>query len=369
MYAKQRVGEGLVDSGRLLPKYSQLKEYLKEQIRQGEIVYGQQLASENILAKQFRMSRQTVRQALGDLENEGWIEREQGRGTFCIYREKAAKGNIAVLATYISEYIFPTLIRGIEEILSTAGYTLILANTNNDKTKEAQCLENILHQDIAGMIIEPTKSSQMNVNIDYFREFEKRHIPYLMLHAFFNDLNPAYIMMDDYRGGYIATEYLIQLGHKNIAAIFKSDDLQGINRQSGFLEAMNGYHISMNPEFLGNYQTEQQLIYPYQFTKTLLQKKSPPTAIFCYNDQIALKVMEAVRDQGLRIPDDISIIGYDDSSLAIASEVKLTTIKHPKAEMGHQAAKFMIDMVEGRVLKPRFIYQPEIVIRNSCRSL
>ncbi len=359
----------MVDSGRLLPKYSQLKEYLKKQIRQGEIAYGQQLASENILAKQFQMSRQTVRQAFGDLENEGWIAREQGRGTFCIYREKVARGNIAVLATYISEYIFPTLIRGIEEILSTAGYTLILANTNNNKNKEAQCLENILNQDIAGVIIEPTKSSQPNMNIDYFREFEKRRIPYLMLHAYFNDLDPAYIMIDDYQGGYLATQYLIELGHKNIAAIFKTDDLQGVNRQSGFLEAMNNFHIAVNPKFLGNYQTEQQLIYPYQFTKTILQKKSPPTAIICYNDQIALKVMEAIRDQGLKIPEDISIIGYDDSSLATASEVKLTTIKHPKAEMGRQAAKFIIDMVEGRESKPRFIYQPEIVIRNSCRSL
>ncbi len=358
----------MVDSERLLPKYSQLKEYLKKQIRQGKILYGQQLASENILVKQFRMSRQTVRQALGDLENEGWIEREQGRGTFCIYREKLmTRGNIAVLTTYISEYIFPTLIRGIEEILSETGYNLILANTNNDKIKEAQCLENILNQDIAGVIIEPTQSSQPNVNIDYFREFEKRRIPYLMLHAFFDDLDPAYITMDDYQGGYLATEYLIGLGHRNIAVIFKSDDLQGINRQSGFLAAMENYHVAVNPEFLGNYQTGQQSSYPYQFAETLLRKNLPPSAIICYNDQIALKVMEAIRDQSRKIPEDISIIGYDNSSLATASEVKLTTLKHPQADMGRQAAKFMINMVEGRELKPRFIYQPEIVIRNSCR--
>jgi GntR family transcriptional regulator, arabinose operon transcriptional repressor len=363
------VGERLVDSGCILPKYSQIKEYLKKQIRQGEIVYRQQLASENILAKQFGMSRQTVRKALGDLENEGWIEREQGRGTFCIYRERVARGNIAVLATYISEYIFPTLIRGIEEVLSAAGYTLILANTNNDKVKEALCLENILNQDIAGVIIEPAKSSQMNVNIDYFREFERRRIPYLMVHAFFNDLDPAYIMMDDYQGGYLAAQYLIQIGHREIAAILKSDDRQGVSRQAGFLAALNDYHISIRHGFLGNYQTEQLLSYPYQFTRNLLQKKPRPTALICYNDQIALKVMEAIRDEGLKIPDDISIIGYDDSSLATASEIKLTTIKHPKADMGRQAAKFMIDMVEGKVLKPRFVYQPEIIIRSSCRSL
>lgn len=360
----------MVDSGRLLPKYSQLKEYLKKQIRQGKILYGQQLASENILVKQFRMSRQTVRQALGDLENEGWIEREQGRGTFCIYREKLMiRGNIAVLTTYISEYIFPTLIRGMEEILSEAGYNLILANTNNDKIKEAQCLENILNQDIAGVIIEPTQSSQPNVNIDYFREFEKRRIPYLMLHAFFNDLDPAYIMMDDYQGGYLAAQYLIQLGHREIAAVFKVDDLQGVKREAGFTAAMKEHHLDIQGNYLGNYRTEEMLGFSELFVQNLMEKQPQPTAIVCYNDQIALKVMEAIRNRGLKIPEDISVVGFDDSSLATASEIKLTTIKHPKAEMGRKAAKFIIDMVENRIEKPSFIYQPELIIRKSCRSL
>ena len=132
---------------------------------------------------------------------------------------------------------------------------------------------------------------------------------------------------------------------------------------------MSDYHQEVRADFLGNYQTEQMLIYPYQFTRELLRNTVRPTAIVCYNDQIALIVMEAVRDEGLRIPDDISIIGYDDSSLALASTIKLTTIKHPQAEMGSKAARFIIDMSEQREKKPCFIYQPELIIRNSCRNL
>jgi GntR family transcriptional regulator of arabinose operon len=354
--------------GDSLPKYSQLRNYLKKQMQQREINYEQQLPSENALAQQFKMSRHTVREALGDLENQGWIRREQGRGTFCIYSEKLSEKKIAVITTYISDYIFPTLIRGIEEILSCSGYTLILANTSNDKGKEAQCLENLLKQDIAGLIIEPTKSSKENTSLSYFKEFEQRGIPYIFLHALYADLDPAYIIMDDQKGGYMATKYLLQLGHHEIVGIFKTDDLQGLKRQAGFETALIEHKIALKPEFLGNYVTEQLLSYPYQYAKNLLDKGPRPTAIVCYNDQIALKVMEAIRDEGLRIPDDISVIGYDDSSLAIASEVKLTTIKHPKAEMGRQVARFIIDMVEKRVKKPRFIYQPELVIRNSCRD-
>lgn len=352
------------------PKYSQLKEYLKEQMRLGKIATGNQLPSENMLAKQFTLSRHTVRQALGDLENEGFVYREQGRGTFCSPRNRNGGGRtIAVLTTYISEYIFPGVIRGIEEILSAAGYTLVLATTGNDKVKEAVCLENLLNQDIAGLIIEPTKSAGENVNLKYYQELERRRIPYLMFHATYPELDPAYILMDDEKGGYMATQYLLQLGHREIAGIFKTDDLQGVRRQAGFLAALSAYNISIKPEYLGNYDTEQLSSYPYQFTRGLLQRTNGPTAIVCYNDQVAIKILEAVREEGIKIPDQLSIISYDDSMLAVASEVKLTTIKHPKAEMGRQAARFIIDMLEGRMERPRLVYQPELIIRTSCHNL
>ena len=352
------------------PKYSQLKEYLKEKMRQGNILPDEQLPSENMLARQFMVSRHTVRQALGDLENEGYVYREQGRGTFCAPRKRNNSGRtIAVVTTYISDYIFPAVIRGIEEVLSASGYTLLLANTGNDKLKEAQCLENLLSQDIAGLIIEPTKSAGDNVNFKYFQELKRRKIPYLMLHAVYPELEPAYIVMDDEKGGYMVTQYLLQLGHRDIAGIFKADDLQGVKRQAGFCSALNTYNISLKPEFLGNYDTEQQKSFPYQFTRGLLQRVNKPTAIVCYNDQIAIRILEAVREEGIKIPDQLSIIGYDDSSLAVASEVKMTTIKHPKAEMGRQAARFIIDMMEGRMEKPRLVYQPELIIRSSCHNL
>ncbi|MGE5551810.1 MAG: GntR family transcriptional regulator [Bacteroidota bacterium] len=350
-----------------IPKYHRLKEHLRERILRGEFKRGDQLPSENTLAKQFRVSRHTIRQALGDLENDGLIYREQGRGTFCAPNRNNGK-TIAVITTYISEYIFPTVIRGIEDVLSAAGCALVLANTGNDKTKEALCLENLLQREIAGLIIEPTKSARENVNLGYYREIERRNLPYVMLHAAYHELEPAYIIMDDERGGYMATQYLLQLGHRRIAGIFKADDLQGVRRQAGFAAALREYGLALEPELLGNYETEQISSFPYQFAHGLLRLGNRPTAIVCYNDQIALTVLEAIRENGLRVPEHISIIGYDDSSLAVSSETKLTTIRHPKTEMGRQAARFILDMLDGRVAKPRFVYQPELIIRSSCRA-
>jgi GntR family transcriptional regulator of arabinose operon len=101
----------------------------------------------------------------------------------------------------------------------------------------------------------------------------------------------------------------------------------------------------------------------------LLQKKNRPTAIVCYNDQIAIQIIEAIRRSNLKIPGDISLVGYDNSNLAVATEVKLTTVNHPKEEMGKRVARMIIDMINGKVEKPCFVYQPKLIIRSSCKVL
>ncbi len=359
----------MIDFNSLLPKYYQLKEHLKTQIRSGEIAPGEQLPSETELVGKFRLSRHTVRKAFAELEHEGWIFREQGRGTFCSFREKETGKAIAVITTYISNYIFPSIMRGIERTLSSAGYILILANTWNDIRKETQCLKNILNQDIAGLIIEPTKSAESKANREYFSELEQRKIPFLFLHATYPDIDSAYVVMDDEAGGFMATQYVLQMGHRLIAGIFKEDDLQGVRRQEGFRRATKEFDCPVPEDFIGNYNTEQLFSFPYQYTRYLLQQENPPTAIVCYNDEIAIKAMEAIRDAGLEVPRDVSVIGYDNSHLAEACLPKLTSINHPKEAMGSRAAELILDMVLGKADKPRFTYKPELTVRSSCRQL
>jgi len=92
-------------------------------------------------------------------------------------------------------------------------------------------------------------------------------------------------------------------------------------------------------------------------------------AVVCYNDEIALKVIQAIKDHGLNVPQDISVIGYDDSSLATVSDIKLTTVKHPKKQMGKQAAHHLIEMLENNCLNHKVICEPELVIRSSCKII
>ncbi|WP_400246612.1 GntR family transcriptional regulator [Niallia sp. JL1B1071] len=359
-------------------KYNMVKEKITEWIISEKVHPGEKIHSENELGRMFGVSRHTIRQAIGDLVHEGWLYREQGAGTFVSHQQvhssqtllshpplKKTK-NIGVITTYISDYIFPSIIKGIESYLTNHGYSLTFACTDNDIKKEKLCLQTMLNSNIDGLIVEPTKTNTFNPNIQLYLELEQNNIPYLMINQFYSQLSPPHLVMDDELGGFISTEHLIKLGHKKIIGLFKSDDLQGINRMKGFIQAYKAYSIPFFPEMMINYSTENQEIYPIERLTEVFETANRPTAIVCYNDQLAIQVINYLRSLNLTIPNDISIIGYDDSFLTEASEVKLTSVSHPKIEMGTEAAKWIVDAVEKKgTLPPSSVYKPKLILRNS----
>lgn len=353
-----------------ITKGEMVKRYVRHLLRDDIISYGSKIPSEHELMDKFQVSRQTVRQAFGALEAEGLIYKEQGKGTFSNYDKGAGQNRIvAVVTTYLSGFVFPGIMSGIEQVLSDEGYMMLLSNTNNIKEREARYLRSVLEHNVVGIIIEPTASSQANSNLKLLRGIEEKGIKTVFINALYDDFESAYVLLNDLKGGLMATDYLLQMRHRRIAGIFKTDDKQGIDRKAGFLKALSAAGIPEASEFIGEYNTAQMYDYPYMFAQSLLQKEGSPTAFFCYNDQCALMVIRAIHDRGLRVPEDISVVGYDDSAFPMHSEAKLTTIRHPKKEMGIQAAKFMVGMLEGRMRMPQYMYEPELIIRKSCRNL
>ena len=361
-----------------------VKEKITEWITSGKVQPGEKIYSENELVKMFGVSRHTIRQAVGDLVHEGLLYREQGAGTFCSHKKEQSMEqtpslihtsstngkNIGVITTYLSDYIFPSIIKGIESHLTAHGYTLTLACTDNDVEKEKQCLQTMLSRNIDGLIVEPTKSSHYNPNINYYLELEQNNIPYLMINQYYSQLMPPHMIMNDEHGGFIATEHLIKLGHEKIIGLFKIDDLQGVNRMQGFIRAFREHNLPFFPEMVITFTTEDQDNKLLEILENFFKTDSLPSAIVCYNDQLALHVLNLLRQRGLSVPEDVSIVGFDDSSLAVATEVKLTSITHPKMEMGIEAAKWIVSAVEKKGdLLPSIVYEPKLVIRNSTAPL
>lgn len=336
----------------------------------GTVSFGEKLPSEYELIAKFNVSRHTIRKAFAELSNTGYIFKKQGMGTFSKYKHgEKPKQVIAVLSTFISSFVFPSIIAGIEELLSEEGYMMLLSNTNNTKGKEAQLIKRILEYQVAGMIIEPSESAIGNTNLKLLQGIQDRKIPTVFINALYENVSSSYVLLDDLKGGLIATEYLIHLGHRRIASIMKTDDNQGVERNKGMLSAMRKYGISPRPEFIKSFDTKSMYEAPYIITQALLRKDDRPTAIFCYNDQCALMVIQAIQDSGLSVPDDISVVGYDDSLELMQGKIKLTTVSHPKKKMGIQAASFLIGMLDGRLESPQKVFQPELIVRNSCRNV
>lgn len=355
-----------------LPKYVQLKNEIQNWIDQGKLRPDEQMPSENEIAEQFGMSRQTVRQALGELEQEGRLYRMQGKGTFVAKprdEQFAEARTIGLVTTYISDYIFPHIVRGAEAKIRAKGYSLLLSSTDNDKDKERESLSMLTSQPLSGLIIEPTKSAEGNPNLAYFLALSNRHIPYVMINARYPEISCPSLVIDDEEGGYLAAEHLLQLGHRQIAGFFKTDDLQGVLRLKGFMRAHQQQNAELQPDFVVPYRTEEKAGRVVEIAEELLARPEGkrPTALVCYNDELALRMLEVIRKAGLSVPHEVSIVGFDDSWLATATEVKLTTLAHPKITMGEDAAQMLFELIEnGGTANPESrIYKPELVVRES----
>ena len=181
----------------------------------------------------------------------------------------------------------------------------------------------------------------------------------------------TYILMDDAQGGYLVTKYLLELGHKKIKGFFKADDMQGLERHKGYVKALQESGIAYDPDDVVWFHTEDRKVKPALMAKEMVQSGQLPDGIVCYNDQIAVQVMEELEKMGVRIPDDISITGYDNSLYAQRGS-GITTIAHPQEKLGEMAAELILEKINGvpeeESKVERLIY-PELIIRGSCRKI
>jgi GntR family transcriptional regulator of arabinose operon len=353
-----------------MAKYQEIADELKQKIIQQEYDLNTAIPSELKLQEIYSVSRHTIRQAIAVLVNEGYLRKEKGSGTYVDnrYQSKNEPVNktktIGVITTYISDYIFPTIIRGIENELRKSDYSLLLVSTNNDHQLEKECLEKMINYGVDGLIVEPTKSNQYNPNLALYVSLREQGIPMVMINAAYEELDASFIGLDDVKVGFMATEYLIKNGHKNLLFITKIDDLQGKYRMKGFISACEQYNVSFLTENIITFTTEnrEEIV-----GRVLSRLKEEPdlSGIICYNDQIASLLFGQLNKNGYKIPEDISMIGADDSSLSYLQSEGLTTLAHPKEKLGRDAANWMIKTIEEGKEQPNIVYEPVLIERET----
>lgn len=278
-------------------------------------------------------------------------------------------GTIGVVSTYFSDYIFPHIITGIVNVLNDAGLKMQLASTNNQVSEETSALGGMIESGVAGLIVEPSKSALPNPNTDLYRRIRDKRIPLVFFNAKYPWADFPCVSMDDEAAGRIVTDYLFDCGHTDICGLFALDDIQGHKRYSGFMNSClaHGKHDA-EKNVLWYVAAEKGELFDYA-AKRLSDMIAGCTAIVCYNDMLAVRLLSFCRSIGVSVPDDLSIVGIDDSNYARICDVPLTTARHPHKELGEAAAKALLDLMNGRQSIPDVIFAPELVIRSSVRTI
>ncbi len=351
-----------------MPKYLSIANEIEEQILSHTLTAGAQLPTEKELMQQFGVSRQTIRNAFSCLLKKNLIYTVKGSGTFIAdySRPAPASKNIAVLLTKADEYIFPYKSAGINSVLTQHGYISNIFVSDNRVDLEQDTLHEILTSNYAVAIIEVTKAAIPRFG-KIFAELRAK-LPLILIDGYYRDLpDIPYVALDDHKGGYKATEYLIQHGHKNIFHVGKIEDLQGILRYQGYADALTHYNLPFSEDHVF-WMTDTLLSdMPDSLLDMLCEKILQCTAVFFYNDWVAEIVLGALVRRNIRIPNDLSVVSYDNSLLSMFRQI--TCIPHPLDNLGKVAAENLLKLIENPNYDATYIFEPEIVERSSVRNL
>lgn len=335
------------------PKYQSVADSLRRDIATGVYKDGEALLTEAELKLKFGVSRQTVRQAISLLETDGLVIRRRGSGTYVNHGARKHGGviSVGVITTYITDYIFPSIVRGVESVLSAENCIMSLSATYNRADHERSLLQRILESPLDGLIVEGTKTALPNPNTGLYEKLWERNIPYVFINGYYPQLpKTVYVVTDDIAGGRMATAYLANRGFTRIGGIFKSDDMQGHLRYQGYSAELQDRGLRMRDETVCWFTTENKKRFLRDETGAdfIRSLQNGVDAVVCYNDEIALELMEVLGENHLSVPRDVSIVSFDNSAYAGVCHPKLTSLAHPKDEFGRVAAEKLLNMIGGK---------------------
>ncbi|MEN6593672.1 MAG: GntR family transcriptional regulator [Clostridiaceae bacterium] len=354
----------MLDKASAIPLYAQLAERIKAQILSGEIKPGDKLKSEAEMVEEYDVGRLTVRSALSQLVEEGYLEKAQGKGTFCRAAAEVNYLNIEAVLDMGNTYFIPTYyVKGISEVLNANNCNFLISDTNSDAAYLCAQLEQILTKNTSGVIFQLT---QVQLSPEIRRRlyaclsaFRNRNIPCIMIDSRIDDPEASYVMLDETAGGARVVEHFAAYGHTRCAVSYSPNCCDALQRYDGFCAAAAEYGMERPVGIDCDSGMEGALI------KAV--REQGVTGVFGYNDEIALRCMRALRARGYLIPEQVSVIGFDDSYLATTVDPQLTTISHPKEVMGRHTAQALLKQIKKQIKAPYIeIFRPELVKRGSC---
>ncbi len=256
----------------------------------------------------------------------------------------------------------PGILSGLTRELSAQGYML---SVFLDQAADKEVDDGLINRNLDGVIV---LGLETNTRLAF--RISKRKLPIVLLNHRFQDLSFSSVMTDDQQGAFIGTRHLIEQGHRSIAFMEGNPRYYTSHaRRTGYLQALEEAGLPANPVLMrvGEYDEA----HAYRETKALLATGADFTAMYVSNDIMALGVLQALRSEGLRVPENVSLVGFDDAQFATAIDPPLTTVRKPRSQMGTEAARMLLERIDrgDSVPEEHVVLPTKLIVRGSTRPL
>ncbi|HEY3429516.1 MAG TPA: LacI family DNA-binding transcriptional regulator [Cyclobacteriaceae bacterium] len=276
---------------------------------------------------------------------------------------------IGIIVPEITSFYFATVINGVQDMVEAAGYNLMISQSNESFEQEKKLIHDLSLVRVDGFLISPSSQTEC---FDHFDKLKDNDVPIVIFDRDCVGYEADKVLVDDYDGALQAVEYLIKTGCKRIAHITGPSSLSvSRHRLAGYKDALkrNGIEFQQDLVVDSSGFSPDHGIEP---TRTLLDSKNPPDAIFAVNDGVAIGAMAVIKELGRKIPEDISIVGFDDEPYSSYFTPSLTSVWQPVYDMGMLSAKILLNRFSSKNPEPKYrqeILKPELIIRESSRRL
>lgn len=270
---------------------------------------------------------------------------------------------LAVVIPDVTNPFFAALFRGVEDGASPRGYNVLLCNTDGSPERQRSHLQSLHARRVDGVIL-----ASSFLNDPTVRWLRHQRMPHVLVNRFSDEGEDPFVGSDDVLGGRLATAHLVGLGHRRIGHLAgKSTVSTGVLRRRGYLAALADAGIDADPRLIAESGYTEDA--GARAAERLLTSDDPPTALFAVTDMTAVGAFGTARRMGLRIPQDLAIVGYNDIPLATRLVPGLSTVHVPIHEFGSAAARLLLEQVEtGATSRRRVVFNPELVVRGSTVS-
>ena len=313
-----------------------------------------------VLANDKRIQPKTAARVMEAVETLGYTPNYTAKSL-----SKKRTDTLGLIVPNVENPLFSTMISGIESYANSNDFDLILGISNSERNKELFYLDMLQSKRVDGLIVFPTYINSIAERIS-----KSNMLPPIVFCGSSGDKinNISYAKCNNQFGAFLATEHLIYNGCKKIACVFPVDDpLQYLSRYNGYCEAMTQAGMSIKEDLICICKSDNKSIFE---SSTKLISKQKPDAIFCLCDYHAIIVMRAIEELGLKMPDDIQLIGFDNINISSFLPTSLSTIDTNAAKVGQVAAQLLIEKINNPDAPvQQIIIEPKLVIRNStCKK-